>query len=68
MPATITIRISCSNNRETHARNKNLDYIARRGPFIDMCLDSFSDLPKESDILFSLENKNTEVKKIILSF
>jgi hypothetical protein len=30
-----------------------------------MCFDSFSDLPKESDFLFSLENKNTQMKKKI---
>lgn len=41
---------------ETHAL-QNLIYMASRGPLSDICLVSFSVLPKENDILFSLEKK-----------
>lgn len=41
---------------ETHAL-QNLVYMASRGPLSDICLVSFSVLPKENDILFSLEKK-----------
>lgn len=40
----------------THAL-QNLIYMASRGPLSDICLVSFSVLPKENDILFSLEKK-----------
>lgn len=46
---------------ETHAL-QNLIYMASRGPLSDICLVSFSVLPKENDILFSLEKKNLESK------
>lgn len=41
---------------KTHAL-QNLIYMASRGPLSDICLVSFSVLPKENDILFSLEKK-----------
>lgn len=54
--STMVLFILAPTAGETHAL-QNLIYMASRGPLSDICLVSFSVLPKENDILFSLEKK-----------